>query len=203
MFERQIGKTLGLSSGLILGVDELEFITARLRKRRITLRADAEPVDPGRCRDRTVALDADLETTRVQRLYRGLIELQQGLAARADDIAALASRPCRRHGIGEVIGARKLATARPVGADKIGVAETTYRVGTVLLTPGPEIAAGESKEHGRPAGLRTLALQRVVDFPDRVRHSSESSGSSMPAWANPRARRMHAGHSPHGGRLPL
>ena len=38
----------------------------------------------------------------------------------------------------------------------------------ILLAAGPEIAAGEAAEHGRPPGLRAFALQRVEDLLDRV-----------------------------------
>ena len=40
----------------------------------------------------------------------------------------------------------------------------------VVLAAAPQVAAGEPAEHRRPPGLRALALQRVENLLDRVRH---------------------------------
>ena len=89
----------------------------------------------------------------------------------------------QRFGIGE------LASALPVGADEIGVAEIALGGGTVLLAARPEVAAGEAQEDGAAAALHALALQRQEGFLDRVGHDrAYRVGSAIPASSNPLAR---------------
>ena len=45
--------------------------------------------------------------------------------------------PFAHNGFGQLIGVRKSTAARPIGADKIGVAEFACSVGAVVLTPRP------------------------------------------------------------------
>jgi hypothetical protein len=65
---------------------------------------------------------------------------------------------------------REFAAALAVGADEIGVAELAHRRGAVAFAPGPQVAAGKAAKHGRPAGVRALALQGVENFFDAVSH---------------------------------
>src|SRR3546814_17027353 len=58
----------------------------------------------------------------------------------------------------------------PVGADEIGVAELTDRLGAILLAPRPQIAAGEAAEDRAAARLRALALPGAENPFDRVDH---------------------------------
>ena len=48
--------------------------------------------------------------------------------------------------------------------------------GPVLLAAGPQVAAGEPAEHGRPAGVGALALQGVEDLLDQVAHGTLARG---------------------------
>ena len=49
------------------------------------------------------------------------------------------------------------AAALSIGADEIGIAELADRGGAILLSPGPEIAAGKAAEHRRAPGLSAFA----------------------------------------------
>src|SRR3546814_19380362 len=80
----------------------------------------------------------------------------------------------------------------PVGADEIGVAELTDRLGAILLAPRPQIAAGEAAEDRAAARLRALALQGEENPFDRVDHRFRRSVSGR----RPRRRRSP---SPAGG----
>src|SRR5262249_2942727 len=66
--------------------------------------------------------------------------------------------------LGEIVGADELAAAIAMGADEVGVAEIANRRCAVDLAAGPQIAAGEAAEHGRPSGLHAFALQRVENL---------------------------------------
>ena len=108
------------------------------------------------------------------------IELQQRLAAGADDEALLR----RRHaatgcdGVGQGVGGGELAAAVAVGADEVGVAEVADRGRAVLLAAAPQVAAGEAAEHRGAAGVGALALQCVEDFLDRVGHGGSASDTA-------------------------
>ena len=103
----------------------------------------------------------------------GVVQLQQRLAAGADDIGLPPRlRPLRRTARASAARIRELAAAGPVGADEIGVAEFAHRLRAVPLQPAPQIAAGKAQEHRGPAGVRALALQRVIDFLDPVGHAA-------------------------------
>src|SRR3546814_14663995 len=83
----------------------------------------------------------------------------------------------------------------PVGADEIGVAELTDRLGAILLAPRPQIAAGEAAEDRAAARLRALALQGEENLFDRVDRRFRRSVSGR----RPRRRRSP---STAGGRCP-
>jgi len=101
------------------------------------------------------------------------IELQQGLAPGADHVGASAPRPGRRDSASKSLRIGELAAPGPVDADEIGVAEGADRRRPVALEPRPQIAAGKTQEHRRPAGLRALALQRVEQLFDRITHARD------------------------------
>ena len=89
-----------------------------------------------------------------------------------------ASPQCRGDGLGQRGRVGEAATAGTVGADKIGVADATRRVGTIGFAAAPQIAAGEAAEHRRPAGVAALALQGVEDFFNGVAHGGIDRGPS-------------------------
>jgi hypothetical protein len=107
----------------------------------------------------------------VQRGDQRRIELQQGLAAGADDEGpGRRFRPGATDGGGERRGIGKTPAARPVGADEIGVAEAASSAGAIGVAAAPEIAAGKAAEHGRPAAVGAFALQRVEDLFHLIAH---------------------------------
>ena len=57
---------------------------------------------------------------------------------------------------------------KPDAFAELGIAEPAHRPGTMPFAARPEIAAGETQEHGGSARLRALALQGVVDFLDGI-----------------------------------
>ncbi|MGF6730749.1 hypothetical protein OKW50_002830 [Paraburkholderia youngii] len=83
-----------------------------------------------------------------------------------------ALRPLRRDHRDEFVRCAVLAAVLSVGADEVGVAETADGFRAILFAARPQIAACKTAEHGRPPGIRALALQRVEDFLDRVRHAA-------------------------------
>jgi hypothetical protein len=63
--------------GVRLPMDQLELVSGTQDQRPRALRADTEPVDPGRGRHRAIGLHRDLEATPVQGADQGCIELEQ------------------------------------------------------------------------------------------------------------------------------
>src|SRR3546814_6546195 len=125
-------------------------------------------------RKRAVAFDRDGETARVQRAHQRVVDLQHRLAAGQHDIAVLAAlAPVFGDDVGERRGAFIFAAQRPVGADEIGVAELTDRLGAILLAPRPQIAAGEAAEDRAAARLRALARseEHTSELPSLMRIS--------------------------------
>src|SRR3546814_9203210 len=108
----------------------------------------------------------------MQRVDQRGIELQQRLAAGADDETPVAAgaAPDGSDGLGQGRGIIETPAVFAVGADKVRVAEAALGRGAVLLAAGPQVAAGKTAEHGSAAGLAALALQRLEDFLDRVAH---------------------------------
>jgi hypothetical protein len=89
-----------------------------------------------------------------------------------------------------VLAADAVALTIAVDADKVSIAEFAQGACAVTLQPAPEVASGKAQEHRRSARLRTLALQRVEAFLDRVGHRPTRH------FAQPFARRSQAGHVP-------
>ena len=81
--ELQIFEHLRLSAGL--RIDQLQLVATPLLKPRAGLRADTYPIEVVRSGDGSVSLNGNFETARVQRVDHLLIELQQWLAAGAND----------------------------------------------------------------------------------------------------------------------
>src|SRR2546430_11316644 len=77
-----------LGSDALLGEHQLELVAASQHQLDSGLGADAHPIDTGWRQQRAVRLDRDLESAGMQVGGEGLVELQQGLAARAHDEAA-------------------------------------------------------------------------------------------------------------------
>ena len=181
-----------------LRVDQLELVSAGGQQRRTGLGTHAQPVDARGRHDRPVGLDRHLEADVVQRADQRSLQLEQRLAAGADDQAPprrIGGRPERRDRRSQRLGGCEPASARSVGADELGIAEPTGGVGAVGLPARPEVASREAAEDGGPAGVGALALQGVEDFLDRVRHACGAwylAGSGTPASAKPFNRSRHA-----------
>jgi uncharacterized protein (TIGR00369 family) len=106
----------------------------------------------------------------MQRIDQFLIDLKHGFAAGQNDkdfavAIARARRPARAR---QRIRRREAATADPIGSNEIGIAKLANGLCPIRFATGPEIAPGEAAEHGRPAGVRTFALERVENFLDRI-----------------------------------
>ena len=84
----------------------------------------------------------------------------------------------------------------PVHADEIRVAEGADRFGAILLAPRPEVAARETAEHRRAAGLAALALQGEEDLLDRIGHAASFGRPSATHSDQPLARNSQAGQDP-------
>jgi hypothetical protein len=106
----------------------------------------------------------------MQRRDQRLVDLQHRLAAgqHHEGARAAIAAPLPEASPGERGRIGEFAAAGAVCADEIGVAEGARCGLAVSLAAGPEIAAGEAAEHGRPAGVHAFALQRVIDLLDRV-----------------------------------
>src|SRR5712664_1414929 len=161
----------GLWRCIRLRINQLEFMTSAYHEVCAGFGADANPVHAPGWIDRSIGLDADFETTAMQRIDKGLVHLQQRLAASQYRVTVCAgSGPLRGNGIGELPGRGIAAAQRAVGSDKIGVAKPARRRGAVLLAAAPEIAACEPAKHRRAAGVCAFALQGQKDFFNSITH---------------------------------
>ena len=121
----------------------------------------------------------------MQRVDQRRIELQQRLAASADDI--LWRGVARAHPalspMGEGIEFQHSATACANASASLNTPPPGPSVPTKSVSQNwqvalarsrsksrPQIAARKAQEHRRAPGLRALALQRVVNFFDGIRH---------------------------------
>src|SRR5260221_418413 len=170
MAERQRLEFLGIDA--VLRKHQLQLVAGSERRRGAGLGADADPVEPARRRAGAVGLDGDGEAFGMERVDQDRVELQQRLAAGADDEGPRPrlGGPGAAHRGSEVERSGEAPAAGPVSADEIGVAEAARRGGAIGLAAAPEIAAGEAAEHGGAAGICALALERVEDLLDRVAH---------------------------------
>jgi len=134
MVKGQFG--IGWGQGARLGVDEFEFITAVQQERRTRFRADTEPIDAGRAQDRAIGFDGNPKALLVQGGGQRFVELQQRLAAGADDQTMVVALfwPKISQGLGQSLGVIKTSG---VGSDKIGIAELADRPGTILFPTRP------------------------------------------------------------------
>ena len=71
--------------GSCLWEDQLKLVSRAEHQVRSSLGADANPIDAGWGKSRAVGLDGHLKPTVVERRHQRLVELEQGLATRADD----------------------------------------------------------------------------------------------------------------------
>src|SRR5688572_28466150 len=178
--EVEMREALGLRCGMLLRIDELELVAVREYEGRIGLGTDAQMVHAGRREPRAVRLDGDLEAARVQRVDGVGVELQERLATSAYDERSSSVRaavagigPAGQHRFGEGRGVGE-ATAVGAHADEIRVADLADRIVPVRFATRPEIAAAEAAEHGGTSRVPPLALQRVEDLLDGVRHTALS-----------------------------
>ena len=168
VFKGERFEALGL--GAVLRVHQLELVTLHLAQRRARLGTDAQPIDVCWRALRAVGLDRDLEALVMQRVDRGVVELQQGFAAGAHDEGVLAAAghgvPGRGNRACQLLGVLELATADAIGADKLGVAKLADGAIAMLFAPTPQVATGETAEHRRAADVHAFALQGVEDLFD-------------------------------------
>ena len=171
----QLLERFGIESRL--RIDQLELVAVAERERCPGFGADANPIETGRRFLGAVRLHCDLETSVVQRVDRGGVELEQRLAAGAHDESAraLSHRPPRGDSVGEIAGRGELAAVRG-DAKKISVAEIADCLGTIRLAARPQIAAREAAEDRGSPRVRPFALQRVEDLFDGVHALNVSSG---------------------------
>src|SRR5262245_53566029 len=112
----------------------------------------------------------------MERVDQELVELEQGLAAGAHDKGTrpigVDRGPSLRHRLREFGGSGKASTTGAVGPDKVGVTEPADCPRAIFVPSGPEVASGETAENGRSSRVRTLSLQRVEEFLDRVAHTA-------------------------------
>src|SRR5262249_23099384 len=99
---------------------------------RADLWAATDPVNPRRRDPRSVGLDRDLESDRVQGDHQFFVQLQERLAAGANDkrgrpVAGGVLFPLGGDSSCESVCGRKLSTPRAVGSDEIRVAKAADR----------------------------------------------------------------------------
>jgi hypothetical protein len=128
----------------------------------------------------TVGFDRDREAARVEGVDQRRIELKQRFAAGYDDQTPIALPPELVDPGGQGRGLVS-ATILAVQTDEVGVAEAAVRGRPVLLSPGPQIAAGEAKKDRAAAGLHALALEGQEDLLDRITHRAGSSSGGKTA----------------------
>ena len=100
------------------------------------------------------------------------VQLQQRFAAGEDDKRLAALGPGVLNGGYQGIRRRKPSAAGTVRAHEIRIAKWTDGRSPVFFPAGPQVAAREPAEHGRPPRVRPFALKRVINFLDRKHHSS-------------------------------
>ena len=108
----------------------------------------------------------------MQRRDQRAIQLQQGLAAGADDIRLAAAGPFARHNSGQAGGFGEFSAVCTIGTNKIRVAEFAHRLGAIFLKTTPQIATGKAQKYGGPASLRSFSLQGVENLFDAVGHAA-------------------------------
>src|SRR5262245_5019112 len=121
----------------LLGIHEFEFVPGTESEFRTGLRADTYPVKTLGSRLRAVGLDGNRETDEVECRHRFSVELEQRLAARANEkrVNTRLRRLWQRSGYrsSKVVRSAEAGSPRPVRSDKVSVAEAADRTSTVLL----------------------------------------------------------------------
>src|SRR5436190_1427663 len=178
MIKRQRFEALRLRLGFDLWVYELQLIPVDQPQRRVRLGAHTDPVDSPGCELGPVRLDRDLESARVEGVYQGVIELEQRLAAGADDERRSmgADRPDRGYAVCQRVRVGELSTVRP-DTDEVRVAEGAHGAMAIVLAARPQVAPAEAAEHRGSAAVKAFALKRVEDFLDDVGHPKASGAN--------------------------
>lgn len=151
--------------GLRLGKDQLQLLPEILKKRRIGLCADADPIDAIGCRHRSVGFHGDFEPLSVKGPNEWRIQLHERFAARADHQFGIAftTTPYPRNVGGHGFGRPELSASVPIHPHEIRVAEGADRRSPVPLQAAPQVAAREAQEDGRAACLAALALALALN----------------------------------------
>lgn len=166
MAKRQMLEPLRLCVRLPLWEYELELVAVDESKRRVRLRAHADPVEPARRRLRAIGFHRDLEALGVKRVDEWLIELQQGLATRAHDVRKgrpSLPRPKAGDAPGDLSRRGELSSVH-TDADEVRIAEAADGISAIGFAARPQVTPAETAEHRWAAGLRAFTLQRVEDL---------------------------------------
>jgi hypothetical protein len=156
-----------------LGVDQLELLAGDLGELRACFRAYANPINSRRCGDRPIGFYSDGEAVSMNGFDKWLIELEEGFAARENDIAAIwPSAPGAKNGIGEFDRRSEGTPTHSVGANKFRITKSTDGRCAVLFAATPEVAARKSTEDSGATSLSAFSLERFEEFFDRVSHFS-------------------------------
>ena len=156
-----------------LGEYQLQLVTFTQHQRSVGFGTDTDPIKPPRRRLSPIGFHPDFEPLAMQRRYQLTVQLKQGLPARTDHIGPAPSWPGRGDGLGKRGRASKSTPARPVSANKIGVAEAAHGLRPIGLTPGPEITARKAQENCGTPALCALPLKGVIEFLDRICHDAD------------------------------
>ena len=174
--EVERGKQFGLGAGL--WVDELQLVALRLHQWRTGFRTDADPIDSLGTDPRSIGLDRNLESRRMQAGDQGRVKLQQRFSPGAHHVGPAGCGGIKRPELAEMSGEFGCSLKSPptgaVGPHELRVAELADRSIPVGFQAGPEIAPGEPAEDRRPPRPGPFPLQRVEGFFDRVRHGGNN-----------------------------
>jgi hypothetical protein len=155
--EREMRKSL--RRRVFLRIYQLEFIPFENHQLARGFRADANPVDSRRRRNRAVGFNCYLESAYVQGVSQFSIDLKQRLSAGQNaEAVTFAAGPFLFDRNCEIVGVLISATFSAIGTDEIGIAKCADSLASITFAAGPEIAPGETAEHGCSAGVRALAL---------------------------------------------
>jgi hypothetical protein len=111
---------------VFLWIYELEFVTGADGQFALGFWTDANPVDSRRRHNRSIGLDCDLESPRVQGRGQLSMDLKQRLSAgQYAESVGLAAAPFLFDRNREIVGVFISATFSAIGADEIGIAKPT------------------------------------------------------------------------------
>ena len=100
--EVERGKQFGLGSGL--WVDEFQLVALRLHQRRTGFRTDADPIDSLGADPRSIGLDRNLESRRMQAGDQGRVKLQQRFSPGAHHVGPAGCGGIKRPELAEMSG---------------------------------------------------------------------------------------------------